>query len=118
MDNLQINTLFSSVYSPSFGTVYVTDIKAQRVIRKNLNKKRLESLKKIMQEQQNNPVHAFISIGNGGRLQAKVFCPYRLRNFKEYYKQRPIIESYFSFLKRIVKVTDKYKMQMYTSRAK
>ena len=73
--------------------------------------KEITGLKEILIKQNNNPVNAYIGLDKD-RLTAKIFCPYRLKNFKENYKQIPFFESNLNFVKRIAKKCDEYKAQL------
>ena len=93
----------------SFRAIIVPDPQAQQIIYKYFNKKQINSMKKLLEEQKENPVHVFFTAKTKKRLQAKVYCPYFIKDFKEIYTQRPIIESAFGFVKRVLKKIEVYK---------
>ena len=78
---------------------------------KNLKTEQLIEFKNIVLEQNKNPIHIILNSPKN-RLEASLYCQYRLKNFKEKYKQIPIIESQFNFIKRIVNKANKYKKQL------
>lgn len=95
----------------SFGKIVFPDEDIRKKILKGLTENQLDSLKKGLLNQQNNPIHAIIGQNKCG-LNAKIFCEYRLKNFKEYYRQIPFFESNINFIKRIIKKCDEYKKQL------
>ena len=95
----------------NFKSIIIPESIARNKILKNLAEKEITSLKEILIKQKNNPVNAYFGLDKN-RLTAKLFCPYRLKNFKENYKQIPFIESNINFVKRIAKKCDEYKAQL------
>lgn len=95
----------------SFESIIIPKDKVRSKILRNLNKKQLEVLKKDLIEQQKNPVNAIIDNGFLG-LKAKIFCQFRLKTFKEDYKQLTFLESNEKFLKRIIAKCNEYKKQL------
>lgn len=99
----QNNTNFKSIIVPD----KIVSVK----ILKNLDEKRLIDFKNVLIKQKSNPVNAYIGL-NKNRLTATLHCEYRLKDFKENYKQIPFFESNLSFIKRIAKKCDEYKAQL------
>ena len=97
--------------STQFKAIIIPKEKIRRNILNKLNETQLTELKTILQEQQKNPVNAIIDSKNL-YLNAKIFCQYRLQNFKEKYKQIPFLESKLDFIKRVIKKCDEYKKQL------
>ena len=104
-------TLSQQEHGVSFGNIIIPKENVRSKILQGLNKKQLETLKKDLIEQQKNPVNAIIDNDLLG-LKAKIFCQFRLKNFKENYKQYPFLESKENFLKRIITICDEYKKQL------
>ena len=94
----------------SFGKIIIPKEEVRLKILKGLDKKQLKSLKTDFMEQENNPVNAVIYNSFLG-LKAKIYSQFRLENFKEDYKQKPL-ESKVEFLKRIIKKCNGYKAQL------
>ena len=95
----------------NFQAIVIPESIVRKKILKNLAENEITSLKEILIKQNNNPVNAYIGLDKD-RLTAKIFCPYRLKNFKENYKQIPFFESNLNFVKRIAKKCDEYKAQL------
>lgn len=102
---------FSSI-NPNFRAIIVSKEKNLSKIIKSLSNKELIEFKNILQEQQHNPVIAFIDINKYKQLTAKLYCSYYLKNFKEKYSQKFLIESNFDFIKRIAKACNEYRKQL------
>ena len=111
---MQINPISNSQYKPAFqGGMGVLDRNAQHIIEKKCNAKQFQELKDIFYSQVNDKVFCFIYASkNKKRLEARIQCPYFIVNFKEYYKQIPIFESTFGFIKRMSKRMNKYRAQL------
>lgn len=103
----QLNT---AGYS-TFGAIIVPKDEVRSRILRSFNENQLKVLKRDLLEQQNNPVNAIIDRGLLG-LKAKIWCEYRLKNFKEDYMQIPFFESNENFLKRIITKCNEYKNQL------
>ena len=88
------------------------DPKVQKHLLTTLNPKQLNNLSKIAKSQEDNSVHILLTSAKGNRLKASLFCPYRIKDMKTDYKQIPVFESKFHFIKRVVKIADKYKQQI------
>ena len=99
------------IQSLNFGAVVVPNKQVRVKILKGLSEKQVSSLRKRLIEQQENPVHAIISLDKI-RLKANLCCRYRLKGFKETYKQFPLLESDLAFVKRIIEKCDEYKKQL------
>ncbi len=95
----------------AFGRIIIPDGKVRSKILNELSEIEMSALKQDLLQQQNNPVDAIIQKGKCG-LKAKLVCQYRLKNFKENYKQIPLLESSKEFLKRIIKTCNEYKKQL------
>lgn len=95
----------------SFRAIIIPNENVRTKILKGLDEKQLQTLKKDLLEQKNNPVNAIIDKGKLG-LKAKIFCQYRLKDFVEDYKQIPFFESNRKFLNRIIKKCNEYKKQL------
>ena len=95
----------------NFKSIIVPDKIVSARILKNLDEKNLIDLKNVLIKQKSNPVNAYIGL-DGKRLTASLQCEYRLKDFKEKYKQIPLIESNVSFIKRIARKCDEYKAQL------
>ena len=95
----------------AFKAIIVPDKTIRTKIVQGLKKKQIKELTTDLIKQQSNPVDAFIN-AKSNRLSAKLYCPYRLKNFKENYTQIPFFESNLGFLKRIIKKCDEYKSQL------
>ncbi len=99
--------------STTFCNFRIFDTKALR----KFNQKEIEKLNQIAIIQEDNIVHGFIYASKSGRLlEGRIMCSYFITNFKEFYKQIPIIESKMGFVKRFVKQLDKYKEQLEKAR--
>ena len=109
-----INPISNSQYNPSIqGGMRVFDKDARSIILKKCNDKQFLELKDIFKNQQNDKVFCFIYTSkNKKRLEARVMCTHFIKNFKEYYKQIPVFESTFGFIKRMSKRMDKYIAQL------
>lgn len=95
----------------TFGTIVVPEEDVRSNILHKLNEKQLKKLKVDLIHQQSNPVNAVI-YKNNKHLTAKLYCQYRLKNFKDKYTQYPIFESNINFVKRILKICSDYKKQL------
>ena len=95
----------------SFGKIIIPKEEVRVKILKGLNEKQLTTLKKDLIEQESNPVNAVIYNSFIG-LKAKIYSKFRLENFKEDYKQKPLLESKAEFLKRIINKCNEYKKQL------
>ncbi len=109
--DMQVNSISNSEYKQSFyGGIGVFDTDAQQMILKNCSAEQIEKLKDIFVKQKNDRLFCFIYLSkNKNRLEARIMCTHFIKNFKEYYKQIPIFESTFGFIKRMSKRMDKYK---------
>lgn len=103
--------LNSKSNNTSFSAIIVPEKNVRAKILLGLNNNKLKQLQTNLVEQQANPVDAFITSENN-RLKAKISCGYRLKNFKEYYKQIPFFESNIKFLNRIIKRCNEYQKQL------
>ena len=117
---MKVNPISNSQYTPSNqGGIGCFDSVAQQIILKNCSAKQLEEMKDIFKKQKNDKIFCFIySSENKKRLEARIMCTHFLKNFKEYYKQIPIFESTFGFIKRMSKQMDKYKEQLQKAEVK
>lgn len=97
------NSCFKSIIIPN-------DI-ARKKITENLASREIIDLKNILIKQKNNPINAYIGLDKN-RLTASLQCEYRLKDFRENYKQWLFFESNLSFIKRIAKKCDEYKTQL------
>lgn len=118
-----VNPISNSEYKPSFqaqGGMYVYDLYARLNILLECSDKQKEELKDIFIKQQNDRLFCYIysSKKNKNRLEARIMCTHFIKNFKEFYKQIPIFESTFGFIKRMSKRMDKYKDQLRAAGAK
>ena len=95
----------------NFQAIVIPESIVRKKILKNLTEKEIIGLKEILIKQKNNPVNAYIGLDKN-RLTASLQCEYRLNDFKEKYKQIPLIESNVSFIKRIARKCDEYKAQL------
>lgn len=100
---VQNNTNFKSIIVPD-------KIVSARILKK-LDERKLTDLKSVLIKQKNNPVNAYISLDKS-RLTASLQCEYRLKSFKENYRQWFFFESDINFIKRIAKKCDEYKSQL------
>lgn len=96
----------------TFKGIHVTDPDVQKLLLTRLNPKQLGELSGLLKEQEDNSVHVFIDSKNGKRLEASMFCEYRIQDFKTEYKQRPFFESKLNFIKRVVGIANEYKKQI------
>ena len=88
----------------SFGTV---NKKLSDSIIRSANKTQRKQLMEMYQKELKNPVDAII-YSRYGFLRARLSCPRFIVGFKELHKQIPILESKFSFIKRVVNIVDGY----------
>lgn len=95
----------------SFGKIIIPKEEVRVKILKGLNEKQLTTLKKDLIEQESNPVNAVIYNSFIG-LKARIYSQFRLKIFKEDYKQKPFLESKEEFLKRIINKCNEYKKQL------
>lgn len=95
----------------SFSKIIIPKKNVRSKILRSLNEKQLEVFKRDLIAQQTNPVNAIIDNSLLG-LKAKIFCQFRLKSFKENYKQFPFLESNKIFLKRIISKCNEYKKQL------
>ncbi len=95
----------------NFQSIIIPESFVRKKILKNLAENEITGLKEILIKQKNNPVNAYIGLDKN-RLTAKIFCSYRLKKFKENYKQNLFFESKLNFIKRIAKKCDEYKSQL------
>lgn len=96
----------------TFKGLHVTNPDVQKLLLTKLNSKQLDELSQIIKEQQNNSVHILLDSKNGKRFDASLVCLYRIQDFKTKYKQIPLFESKFNFIKRIVNVANEYNRQL------
>lgn len=96
----------------TFKGLHVTNPDVQKLLLTKLNSKQLDELSQIIKEQQNNSVHILLDSKNSKRLDASLVCLYRIQDFKTKYKQIPLLESKFNFIKRIVNVANEYNRQL------
>lgn len=99
----------------TFKGLHVINTDVQQLLLTNLRENHLVRVSEIIKEQKNNSVHIIIDSENGKQLNAQLFCPYRLQRFKTKYKQIPIFESKFGFIKRIAKIANGYQKQIENS---
>jgi len=92
----------------SFKSFFIPFQDTQDLIKKSLNKKQLYKMLDVFEKENNNPVNVMIYSNNNFLLKAKISCKYKIENFKEDYRQIPIIESKLSFIKRLAKKIHKY----------
>lgn len=78
----------------------------------SVKKRHLDYLEKTITEQLENPIDVKFGSKFGMFLTATVNSIYRIKNFKEHYKQKPIIESRIAFIKRVVDQVNEYKAQI------
>ena len=112
---MKISTKNSNNFSstnPNFRAIIVPKEKNLAKIVKSLSNEELIEFKNILLEQQHNPVIAFIDSNKYKQLTAKLYCSYYLKDFKEKYTQKFLIESKFDFIKRIAKICNEYKNQL------
>ena len=95
----------------NFKSIIIFDNDARTRILNSLDKKGIVNLKNILIKQQSNPVNAFIGIDKN-KLTASLHCEYRLKDFKENYRQIPFFESNLNFIKRIAKKCNEYRSQI------
>ena len=95
----------------NFQAIIIPKNIVRKKILKNLSEKEIIGLNEVLIKQENNPVNAYIGLDKN-RLTASLQCEYRLKDFKEKYKQIPLIESNVSFIKRIARKCDEYKAQL------
>ena len=88
----------------SFGTV---NKELSDSIMQSVNKKQKKQLIELYQREQENPIDAII-YSRYGFLRARLSCPRFIVGFKEFYKQIPLFESKFSFIKRVADVIHGY----------
>lgn len=101
----------SKYNNQNFKAIIVPNKTIRTKIVQGLKEKQIKELKAQLTKQLLNPVDAYISTKNN-RLNAKLYCPYRLNDFKENYSQFPLFETNLGFLKRIIKKCDEYKKQL------
>lgn len=111
---MQVNPISNSQYSKNFnGGMHVNSRRAQWLIVSGCNAGQFEKVKNIFAKQKNNILYCFIySCGKGKRLEAKLMCQKYISNFKDSYKQIPILESKLGFIKRLSRRMDKYQNQL------
>ena len=111
---MQVNPISNSQYSTSFqGGIHVYSKKARHLILTSCSNNQIEEIKKIFDKQKNNIVYCFIyPSDNKKRLEAKLMCEKYIVNFKDNYKQIPVLESKLGFIKRLSKRMDKYQNQL------
>ena len=95
-----------------FKGLHVIDTKVQKTLLTSLNSKQLNTLSGLIKEQENNSIHILLDSKTGNHLKASLLSPYRIKDFKTNYKQVPIFESKLHFIKRVVKIANKYKQQI------
>lgn len=96
----------------TFNSLHVVDTEVQQLLLTNLKEDQLVRVSEIIKEQKNNSVHIILDSEDGKKLKASLLCQYRLQDFKTKYKQFPIFESKFGFIKRIAKIANKYQKQI------
>lgn len=101
-------TKINNEYKNSFTSLSIIDKELRYKVWINATKKQKKQLIDMWNEERENPVHAVIYSSKYGHLRARVMCLKFLVNFKEYYKQIPVFESKFSFIKRIANVIHEY----------
>ena len=109
---LPLNASNYSQGQPSFNGLHIIDPKVQKLLLKSLDNKQLVMLSELIKAQENNSVHILLGSENGRRLNASLICDYRLKNLKPKYKQLPVFESKINFIKRVVNIANKYKIQI------
>lgn len=97
---------------PTFNGIHVLNPNVQKLLLTTLDTKQLDALSEFAKKEQNNSVHILLDSKDGKRLSASLVCLYRLRDFKTKYKQIPLVESKFHFIKRVVGVAERYKKQI------
>ena len=99
----------------NYGGMTVDSEKVQRMISKSLKKEQLEELLKQLEDTGNEYI-LYCYINRCGifknRLKAHFQCAWFLRDFTEYFKQKPLIESKWGFLKRMLAQFDEYRNQL------
>ena len=106
---MQINSIQASSYNrQNFDRMYLP-LETQRTIIRSINKEQREDIQNAIYEQANNPVSVWFYNETPRRLGARVICPYFIKNFKEYYKQIPVFESNYRFVKRMEKRANDYR---------
>ena len=106
------NPTYSSTIQPSCKGLHVINPYVQHFLLTSLKSEQLEELAALIKEQQNNSVHILLDSHDGKRLDASLLTYYRIINFNDRYKQIPVFESKFHFIKRVVKIANKYKEQV------
>lgn len=96
----------------TFKELHVIDTDVQQLLLTSLRENHLVRVSEIIKEQKNNSVHIIMDLENGKQLNAQLFCPYRLQRVKTKYKQIPIFESKFGFIKRMAKIANGYQKQI------
>lgn len=106
---MKINSVQASSYNrQNFGRIYMP-LEIQHTIIRSITKEQREDIQNAIYEQAANPVSVWFYNETPNRLGARVTCPYFIRNFKEYYKQIPVFESNYRFVKRMEKRANDYK---------
>lgn len=97
------------------GGIGIYGEKIQRRIVRRLDQEQFEELKSIIKNSINErTLYCYIEPCkmNKIRLKAEFESGYFINNFKQSFKQIPVFESYFGFIKRISKQFNKYKAQL------
>lgn len=102
----------SNNYQQSFQSIRIPDSVARKKIIKSMNSKQIDEFITILDRQRKNPVNITFSRGKLNTIEAQISCPYWLSDFKPDYKQLPIVESKFSFIKKVVKKANEYQGQL------
>lgn len=97
----------------SFCAMCCKDKKSMKLLT-SMKTRHLDYLEKTIKEQRNSPIDINFRSKYGRLLTATLSCVYRIKNFKEHYIQKPLIESRISFIKRIVNQANEYKTQIET----
>ncbi len=106
------NAICNSAQQPSYKGLHVVNPYVQQFLLTSLKSKQLEELALLIKEQQNNSVHILLDSKDGKLLKASLISDYRIKDFKQKYKQFPIFESKIHFIKRVVNIANNYKQQV------
>lgn len=94
-------------YINSFTSLSVINTELRHKIWNSATKKQQDLINNMWESERKNPVHAIIYSKNGF-LRARLMCAKFINGFNEHYKQIPIFESKFSFIKRVASVIHDY----------
>lgn len=110
--NIQKINQTNNSSQPAYKGLHVMDPKVQKQLLTTLNPKQLNNLSKIAKSQEDNSVHILLDSKNGKQLNASLYSPYRIKDFKTEYKQVPFLESKMHFIQRVANTANKYKQQI------